>query len=280
MNGKLLTIILLSLLLLAAVFQNRYDSTISYLGERTTFVSMPTGNALRILSFGYQNLSADLLFIWSIQFYSTYNLINRFDFLERVFNTITDISPQYKEPYLIGAMIMAFEAKDFPMALRLLEKGSHNLEKEWIFDHEAGYYCFKYLKDYTKAETLYNRAASKSNAPAFLKRMKAHMVYMHDDLKRAYQMWITIYNQAQTRLEKDSAFNHLYQIKAENDLPFLQQKITLFYEKYQRFPANLAELVRLGIVPAIPKDFSGKDYQYDPEQGVINARRVFKWKQR
>jgi tetratricopeptide (TPR) repeat protein len=280
MNGKLLAVIFLSLLLLAAVFQNRYDSTISYLGDRSTFVSLPTGKALQILSFGYRNLTADLLFIWSIQFYSTYYLTNRFDYLERVYNTIIDITPQYKEPYIIGAMIMVLEAKDIPMALRLLDKGSRSNENEWIFDHEAGYYCYKYLKNYSKAESYYTRAALKTDAPSFLKRMKAHLVYLQDDPTMAYQMWLDIYNHARDRLEKDSAFNHLYQIKAEIDLPFLQQNIALFREKFQRFPATLAELVRPGIATAIPRDFSGNDYQYDPQKGTINAQRVFKWKRR
>lgn len=280
MNGKLLAVIFLSLLLLAAVFQNRYDSTISYFSNRSTFVSLPSGKALKILSFGYQNLTADLLFIWSIQFYSTYYLTNRFDYLERVYNTITDITPQYKEPYIIGALIMVFEAKDIPMAIRLLDKGSRNIEKEWFFDHEAGYYCYKYLKDYSRAEAYYSRAASKPNAPSFLKRMKAHMVYLQDDPKVAYQMWLDIYNNARDRLEKDSAFNHLYQIKAEIDLPVLQQEIADFKENFRRFPATLAELVRTGIAKAIPRDFSGNDYQYDPLQGAIKAQRVFKWKQR
>jgi hypothetical protein len=280
MNGKLLAVILLSLMLLAAVFQNRYDSTISYFGDRSTFISLPTGKALRILSFGYQNLTADLLFIWSIQFYSTYYLTNRFDFLERVYNTITDITPQYKEPYIIGSFIMAFEAKDIPMALRLLDKGSRSIKNEWFFDHEAGFYCYKYLKDYPRAEFYYARAALKPDAPAFLKRMKAHMVYLQDDPKVAYQMWLDIYTNARDKLEKDSAFNHLYQIKAEIDLPYLQQKIALFKENFRRFPATLAEIVRLGIATAIPKDFSGNDYQYDPQQGTIKAQRVFKWKRR
>jgi hypothetical protein len=261
MKGKLLAVIFLSLLLLAAVFQNRYDATIDYFGDRSAFVSLPSGKSLRILSFGYQNLAADLLFIWSIQFYSTYNLTNRFAYLERVYDTITDISPLYKDPYIVGALIMVFEAKDVPMALR-------------------GYYSYKYLKDYTQAKEYYTRAAAKPNAPAFMKRMQAHMVYLQDDPQVAYRMWLDIYDHADSRIEKDAAFNHLYQIKAEIDLPFIRQNIARFRDKYRRFPASLAELVRPGIAAAIPRDFSGNDYLYDPFLGAVKPQRVFKWKQR
>ncbi len=280
MKRRLLAVIFLALLLLAALLQNRYDSTIRYLSDRSTFVSLPSGNALRVLSFGYQNLTADLLFIWSIQFYSTTYLTNRFDYLERVFDTITDITPRYKEPYIIGALIMAFEAKDIPMALRLLDKGSRNIETEWFFDHEAGFYAYKYLKDYERAAAYYDRAANKPNAPSFLKRLKAHMVYLREDPRVAYRMWLDIYNNARDRLEKDSGFNHLYQIKAEIDLPLIREKIAAFRDRFRRFPFSLAELVARGVAAEIPKDFSGMDYQYDPILGSLKAPRVFKWKQR
>ncbi|MBN2399483.1 MAG: hypothetical protein JXI33_03995 [Candidatus Aminicenantes bacterium] len=280
MKGKLPAVAFMCLLLLAAFFQNRYDATIDYFGDRSVFVSLPSGQSLRILSFGFQNFAADMLFIWSIQFYSTYNLVNRFDYLERVYDTITDITPLYKEPYIIGALIMVFEAQDIPMALRLLEKGSRQIKDEWFFDHEAGYYCYKYLKNYEKAKEYYTRAAAKPNAPSFVKRMKAHMVYLHDDPRVAYRMWLDIYRQAANRVEKDAAFNHLYQIKAELDLPVIRQAIDSFRTRFRRFPVNLAELVSRSTVREIPLDFSGKDYIYDPNLGTVKAQRLFKWKQR
>jgi tetratricopeptide (TPR) repeat protein len=280
MPRRLLAVLSLSGLLLAAGMQNRFDSTIDYLGERSTFVSLPSGKSLKILSFGYSNLAADLLFIWSIQFYSSYNLTNRFDFLERVYDTITDISPRYTAPYIIGSLIMALEAKDIPMALRLLDKGARNNPDEWIFDEEAGYYCYKNLKDYPRAEKYYDRAASKPGAPAYIRRMKAHMMYLSDDPRAAYRLWLDIYNNASDTLEKDSARNHLYQIQAENDLPVLRSAIAAFRGRHGRFPAALADLVRAGLLPSLPKDFSGNDYIYDPLQGTVTAQRIFQWKRR
>jgi tetratricopeptide (TPR) repeat protein len=280
MRAPVLAVVALSGLLLAAAMQNRYDSTVHYFGDRGTFVSLPSGKSLKVLSFGYDNLAADMLFIWSIQFYSTYYLTNRFDFLERVYDTITDITPQYKEPYIIGSLIMALEAQDIPMALRLLDKGARNNPGEWIFDQEAGFYCYKYLKDYARAERYYDRAAAKPGAPPYIKRMKAHLVYMSDDPQTAYRMWLDIYRNAHDILERDSAFNHLYQIRAESDLGLLRAGITAFRAKYRRWPAALEELVRSRLLSSLPRDFSGRDYIYDPRQGTVTAQRIFRWKQR
>ncbi len=275
-----LAVAALSGLLLAAGMQQRFDSTVDYFGERSAFVSLPSGKTLRVLSFGYRNLAADLLFIWSIQFYSAYNIRNRFDFIERVYDTITDITPEYKEPYIIGSLIMAHEANDLPMALRLLEKGSRLNPDEWIFDHDAGFYCYKYLKDYAKAEEYYNRAAAKPGAPVFIKRMKAHLVYLRDDPEMATRMWLDILHHAEDTLTRDSAFNHLYQIKAEADLPLLQQKIAEYRRQYRRPPAVLADLARAGLLREIPRDFAGDEYIYDGASGTVTAQRIFRWQKR
>ncbi len=275
-----LAVAALSGLLLAAGLQQRYDSTVDYFGERSAFVSLPSGKTLRILSFGYRNLAADMLFIWSIQFYSTYHIRNRFDFIERVYDTITDITPGYKEPYIVGSLIMAHEAKDVPMALRLLDKGSRLNPDEWLFDHDAGFYCYKYLKDYAQAEEYYNRAAAKPGAPVFIQRMKAHMVYLRDDPAMATRMWLDIYRSAEDVLTRDSAFNHLYQIKAEADLPLLRERIAEYRRRYRRLPAALSDLARAGLVREVPRDFAGNEYIYDAAGGTVTAQRIFRWKKR
>ncbi len=280
MRRGLLAAVALGSLLLAAGLQQRYDTTVDYFGERSAFVSLPAGKTLKVLSFGYHNLAADMLFIWSIQFYSTPYIRNRFDFLERIYEAITDITPRYRDPYIVGALIMVHEAQDVPMALRLLEKGSRHNPQEWRFDQEAGYYCYKYLKDNERAEAYYRRAAAKPDAPAFIRRMNAHLVYLRDDPRVAYQMWLDIYLGAEDILTRDSAINHLYQIRAEIDTAILAEKITEVRARTGRWPRALSELVEAGLVSSLPQDYHGNDYVYDPQQGTVQAERIFKWKRR
>jgi len=266
------------LMILVGYFQFLYDSRINYFSERDTFVAIPPGKTLKILSFGYSNLVADMLFIWSIQFYSSYYLSNRYDYIEHIFNTITDLTPQYEEPYITGAWIMALEKTDYPMAIRLLEKGSRNNPQEYIFDYEAGYYAFQNLKDFELAERFFKRAGEKPNAPQLIKRSRAHMVYMQDKLEYAWDLWMDMYRNARTQLEKDASFNHLYQIKFEMDKKLLESVVAQFKERFGRLPAQLDELLEYGLLKAIPVDFAGRSYIYNPATGKIRARKVYKWK--
>ena len=277
MRIKLFSIFLL-LMISAGFLQFKYDSHTNYIANKKVFVTLPSGNTLKVLSFGFQDVVADLLFIWSIQFYGNYNLINRYDYLEQIYNTITDLAPQYMEPYIVGSWIMAMEAKDIEMAIRLLEKGSLNMKAQWIFDYECGYYSRKYLKDYNRAEKYYKKAAQRPKAPSMIRRRQAHMVYMKDDLTRAYAMWMGIYKNAENRAAKDAAFFHLYQIKFEWDQKLLEKKLEQYKKRYGRYPMDFSHLIRAGLVREIPLDFSGRNYLYDPKKGKIITERVFKWK--
>ncbi len=278
MKTKLLALIFVLLTAGAGVLQYKYDSHRGYFSEREVFVTLPPGKTLRILSFGFHDLAADMLFIWSIQFYSTYYLTNSSRYIEQVFNTITDLSPRYKEPYIVGSWIMALEVGDIEMAMRLLRKGSANMPDEFIFDYECGFYAYKNLKDYALAEKFFSRAAGKPGAPPQIKRKQAHMAYMKDDLHYAYQLWMDIYNKAKDSLELNVARNHLGQIKFEMDKKYLEQQITRFKQIYKRFPLELAELKRAGLVKEIPRDFYGKPYIYYPGKGTVTAEKVLRWK--
>jgi hypothetical protein len=273
-----LGILIAIFLALVGFLQFSYDSNVDYFAEKDTFVSLPSGETLKILSFGHANLVADVLFIWSIQFYSTLNLKNRFDYIEQIFNVITDLNPQFRAAYYYGAIIMALEARETKMAIRLLQKGSRNMKNEWIFDYEAGYYASKFLQDPKLAEQFYLKASEKPGAPALIKRRRAHMVYMEDKLDLAYQLWMEIYHSAKTQLERDASINHLYQIKFEMDKIFLEKALELYKHRYHRYPLNLEQLKRVGFIKEIPRDYFGNDYHYDSKKGKVSAQRMFKWK--
>lgn len=263
---------------LQGIIQYTFDSHTNFTKDKDIFISLPSSSAARILSFGYENLSSDLLYIWAIQLYSTTYLSNRFDFLESIFNLITDLSPTYKDPYSIGALIMGFEKKDFDMAIRLLDKAMKNMPNEWIFPYEAGYYSYRYHKDYKKAEYYYYIASHIPNAPPLIRRQRFHMAYLQNNLREAWKMWMDLYQTSKDPIDKTSAYNHLYQIKNEMDIQKLEKAISLYQSQFNQFPRSLQELVEKKFISNLPKDFSGKDYLFDSKTGKVKPARLFKWK--
>jgi len=272
------TALFLALMLTAGALQLHYDTRVEYFADRRAFVTLPDGATLKVLSFGYSNLVADLLFIWAIQFYSATHLTNRFDYVEHIFNVITDLNPRFKAPYLVGSWIMGLEGGRYRMAIRLLEKGARNNPDEWIFEYDAGFYAYRELKDLALAEKLFKQAAQRPNAPQLIKRKWAHLVYMQDNLDFAFNLWKELESSATDQLSRDSAFHHLYQIDFERDRLVLQRAVTAFRNRFGRNPAELEELRRRGILKEVPLDYQSQPYIYDPRTGEIRARRDYKWK--
>ncbi|MDY0297113.1 MAG: hypothetical protein RB296_07335 [Acidobacteriota bacterium] len=267
-----------ALTLTAGALQFHYDTRVEYFADREAFLALPDGNTLKVLSFGYRNLVADVLFIWAIQFYSATHLTNRFDYVENIFNVITDLNPRFKAPYLVGSWIMGLEGGRYRMAIRLLEKGARNNPEEWIFEYDAGFYAYRDLKDLELAEKLFRQASERPNAPPLIRRKWAHMVYMQDNLDYAFQLWKEFERTAKDQLARDSAFHHLYQIDFERDRQQVEKAVREYRRRFGRTPADLEELRLRGLLREIPRDYQGREYRYQRESGTIRARRNYKWK--
>ncbi|HEX9902925.1 MAG TPA: hypothetical protein VGB72_08690, partial [Acidobacteriota bacterium] len=83
---------------------------------------LPSGKYLKYATLGYSSLLADIIYVWAIQYYSSPNISDRFDHLDHIFGIIAELDPEYSEPYLIGAMIAAYEAGNPRLAIKLLER--------------------------------------------------------------------------------------------------------------------------------------------------------------
>lgn len=280
MMRKRLVVYFVVLLLLVGFMQYNYDLRYNYWASKEVYVAFPTGKTMRILSFGYRNVLADFLFIWSIQFYGSLTISNRADYVWTIYDSITDLTPDYVDPYMVGSWIMALEYQQYQKAIDLLQKGSRSLKNEWIFDFESANYANLYLKNYSLAEQYYSKVMEHPNSPAMIKRLKAHMVYMRDDLNMAKQLWRDIYENAQNQMEKDSGFKHLYQIKFDEDKKFIKEKIEVYRLKFRQYPAELSQLKAIDPNIQIPRDMNGSDYLYNPQTGELTTRsKVVRWKE-
>jgi len=264
--------------LLVGYSQHIYDSNTDYFKKKHVFLALPSGKTLKILSFGNNELVADMLYLWSIQFFSNYTLLNAGDFIEDIYNLITDISPRYLDPYIVGSTIMAMELNEIEMAVRLLQKGSKNIKDEWIFDFESAYYVRKYFKDFGRAEKYYKKASKIKGAPKFLKRNLYHSIFMQGKLEESWKLWLEVLNNAKSNLETNSARLHLYQIKFQIDRKNVKSALGKFKKRYGSFPNNIDELRVYGFIKKVPKDFKGNSYKYDHKKGSIIPKEGYLWK--
>lgn len=243
----------------------------------SSIIYVPSGKFLKYAVFGYSGLAADLVYLWAIQYYSTYEIADRFTYLDHIFAIIAELDPRYTDPYEIGSMIASQEAQDIPLALRILDRGFAKNPDMWLFPFEAGHIAQVRLKDYNLAREYYRKAMDLPGAPDFTKRLYANAALEVTDFKTSWETWLEVYNTAADERVKKIASNHLYQVKAEMDIAALKEAIAKFKERYQRLPDELARLVAAGFLTSLPRDLDDKDYAYDPATGDVKAPALW-WK--
>lgn len=239
----------------------------------SSIIYLPSGKYLKYATFGYSSLLADLIYIWAIQYYSNYDIPDRFQYLDHIFSIISALDPHYLDPYELGSMIAIYEAHDAQLAFRLLEMGFEKNPQEWIFPYIAGHYAQMFLKDYQLARKYYKQALAIEDSPPILKRLYAHATFRLGDYQTAWQNWLEIYQESRDERIKKIALNHLYLVKSAMDKEKIETALRQFREKFGYFPQQLEELVQKGILAEIPKDLDGREYLYNKEEGTISAPR-------
>ena len=236
-----------------------------------SIIYVPSGKFLKYAAFGYRALAADLLYLWAIQYYSTPTIDDRFDHLDHIFAIINELDPRFQDPYEVGALIAVQEARDLRAAFAILDRGAANNPDQWVYPFNAGHIALMTVKDYPLAEKYFEQTMKIPGAPDFVERLRANAMFKKGDLETSWATWLDIYKRAPDERTKKIASNHLYNVKATIDGTALEAAAAKYRDRFGRFPADLATLVRTGFAAELPKDLDGNDYVYDPATGKVKT---------
>lgn len=259
-------------LLLAVLVQGRIEASRQSSAVHP-LLYLPSGKYLKAISLGFDGLLADMIYLWSIQYYGNYDIKDRYTYLEHIYGqVITELDPHYLDPYLVGALIMSAEARQPEAALRLLDKGVDNNPDQWIVAFEAGFLCYNDLHDYRRAAYYFRKASAVPGAHPLVRRLYAEMHNRAGDKKTSLREWAEIYDTSDDPYVRNVAWNHVHDLKVEVDLADLRDAVSRFGAGEGRPPARLRELVTAGVVGGLPLDPEGRDYLYDSRTGDVRYR--------
>lgn len=265
-TSSALALILILTTLLNYSIHNRHEVRSTLFSQ---MLYLPSGKYLKPASFGYYSLLSDLIYLWSIQYYSDPGFHARLEYLKHTYEIITELDPQFMDAYQTGALFMFYEGRNPKAGLELLDKGLKKNPLEWVFPTDAGYYCLMSLKDRDLAAKYFEKAARVPGAPTLMKRMLANLNFRKGDKRHALQLWREVYDNAERPSVKQTAFQHIHELQVLIDLEKLREAIHLYNQKYQKFPLRLKELLDAHQLTNIPIDPEGNPYDYDPRSGKV-----------
>ena len=234
---------------------------------------LPSGKYLKAITFGYGSLAADLIYIWSIQYYSNYQIADRYDYLDQIYRrVIAELDPHYVDPYLVGSMIMSVEANRNDLALQLLDEGIANNPAEWILPFSAGFLCYNTLHDYSRARGYFEKVIQIPGAPPAARRFYAEMYNRLGDKRTSLKYWSEIHETADSDYVRQVSWLHVHDLSIDVALEELTERVERYRRDRGTLPARLQDLVRAGLFSSLPADPEGRLYLYDPRTGRVTCQ--------
>lgn len=252
------------------------------LGKRLLY--LPSPEVLRLVSLGNDGLMADLLYMWSIQYYSQFDFREKFLYLDTVFNLITDLDPRYFDAYRIGAMIMSLQKHGDPeqhkdAIVRLYEKGLDAMPDDWEIAEVAAWDAYLVLQDNDLAVKWMGIAAERPDAPGVLKRLygrwrdNIHGWTVEDSIAH----WEEVLAESETKVEINLATSHLYDSRVALDRRSLDPMLRSSFDRAGKCPESWQELVDAGWLASAPLDYLGNPYGIDPQTCTMVAHKKIRW---
>ena len=262
---------------LAAVSQTALERRRAGRDEGWSLLYLPSGRYLRASSLGFAPVVADLIYLWSIQYYGSEDSAIRYDLVERIYvDVIGELDPRYRDAYTLASLILSVEVRDPERALRVLDTAMQRNPDDWLYPFEAGFIAFNQLRDYERAAGYYGRAAGLPGAPAFTRRVHAEMFNRAGDKRSSYVRWLEVYEGAEDETIRNLAWSHVHDLKIELDLTQLRELVGEYRDSRGAWPPSLTSLIAIGRITSLPVDPEGLPYLYDPATGKVRAQS--KWR--
>ncbi|MCB0328234.1 MAG: hypothetical protein KDD70_01185 [Bdellovibrionales bacterium] len=142
---------------------------------------LPNGTALSVLSFGYQNVLADVLWFKTVSYFGKhYRGDKDYTWLKHMCTLITDLNPRAEEVFAFCGTMLSWEVEDPRGAHDLFTKAIHYNPQYWRYYYLRGFISMYFLENQQAAEEDFARAATLTDAPVFLARLAASKMSLSD----------------------------------------------------------------------------------------------------
>ena len=244
---------------------------------------VPSSAYMSVASLGQKNFWADLVFIWSIQFFDRYGPKVRDAYLLHTYDVITDLDPRFQEAYIFGNLFLSLD-KNWDLLYKLADKGIEQNPKNWVLAWDAGTYAFFQQKDYARALKYFRIAEERNPGDSRLQNFVANAYKYRGEYENSLRYWQELkleHEKEDTDLGRFLLFTaerNIFDLTIKIDLRNLSAAVARFKAEKGANPLTLAALVKAGYIKSLPEDPEGKPYLYNAKTGDITCQTPLKFR--
>lgn len=274
---RLCWVILLGGYFAVYALQRNIDGELAGFPEAADALYLPSGEALRRASFGYEGLLADIYWTRAVQYFGRKRLSHatRFELLGPLLRITTELDPHLLIAYRFGSIFLAEKppggAGQPEEALQLIRRGIVANPGYWRLWQDLGFIYYWDLRDYPSASRVLRAGSERPGAFVWMKVMAATVAAQGGESRTSRLLWSEIYRQADNDQVRQSALEHLAALEAQEQIKLLNDLLIRYEEREQRLAGSFRELVAAGYLRAVPKDPSGVPYSVSPDGRAVLA---------
>ena len=150
----------------------------------------PSGFMVRQATLGYETAAADVAWLRGIQYYGEHRLSDqKFEMIGHVMDIVTELDPQFVQPYVFGAFVLAQEMKRPERGLELLQRGLRANPSDWKIAFEIGFLHYVCRHDPASAAHYFTLASRMPGHEEYVERFAAFANQRAGNTGMAILLW-------------------------------------------------------------------------------------------
>jgi hypothetical protein len=184
---------------------------------------------------------------------------------------INNLDPKFSTPYSFSILVLPVTKYEHKIkaAVEIGERGVRNADPDWHIPFYLATVYHLYLKDATNAAKYFDLASRTQGIPDIIRRFAINYGVFPSLREQTKQVWIALYESSENDETKERAKTYVIHFEI---LDYLDNAVKSYKNIYGFYPENINDLVNKKIIPVMPKDPFGLEFQmYD--DGIVGFKK-------
>jgi hypothetical protein len=233
-------------------------------------VYLPPARFLRVVSLGYEQALADVLWFRAISYFGRHYRGNRiYPWLASMCDVVTDLDPRADHVYHFCGVILPWEADRIDDGIALLEKGARNMPGSWQLHYMLGFSYYFFRDDLDSASRTLRQATFLPGAPEFIGRLATVVEAAHRGPASAVDFLSELERHNVSGDMREVIHQRIRELTLSDDITSLDAVVQVFERRAGRSPSDLGELLSAGVLTQVPQEPFGGRYEFDHASGHV-----------
>jgi hypothetical protein len=232
---------------------------------------VPSGAMLRVAALGHRTFVSDLYWLATVQYIGEPRGDERgWEKLLPLADLVTDLDPRHGYAYQTAGIVLSATGR-IEESNRILEKGMAVGPGWWSFPFYISFNHWFYLGDYATGAEYARIAAKTPGASPNISHLATSLSSKTGSPEDAIAMLVELRATARDEVTAARLEEQLKLATMERDAQALERAVARFERERGAPPESLDQLVRLGMIPALPPDPFGGKYVWDPFKREVHS---------